>query len=190
MSRVAVITPTIKPRSVSVSYAAKSVAEQTYQGEVLHFIIQDKNKKGPAATINSIADTVISWRPEYVMVLDDDDLLMPSHIEQAISNFTSCPELDVVGAYCKVAGRPFKQYNKPFSDLELMIRSTVPHTAVYKTHWLERYRYSEVQGFDWEWWKLLVRNKAKVYIDSEPSWIYRLDGGNLSQGEDPWQVEK
>ena len=74
---VTIITATIPPRTHLLARAVKSVEAQTLQ-PAAHLIMEDTNKLGGAAIRDKLLKKV---KTKYVAVLDDDDELLPQHIE-------------------------------------------------------------------------------------------------------------
>ena len=74
---VTIITATIPPRADLLARAVKSVEAQTLQ-PAAHLIMEDSNKLGGAAIKDKLLKKV---KTKYVAVLDDDDELLPQHIE-------------------------------------------------------------------------------------------------------------
>lgn len=74
---VTVITATIPHRSALLARAVRSVAEQTLQ-PAAHLIEVDTGRTGAAATRDRLLKRV---ETEYVAILDDDDELLPDHLE-------------------------------------------------------------------------------------------------------------
>jgi len=74
---VTIITATIPPRTHLLARAVKSVEAQTLQ-PAAHLIMEDTNKLGGAAIKDKLLKKV---KTKYVAVLDDDDELLPQHIE-------------------------------------------------------------------------------------------------------------
>ena len=77
MNDVTVITATIPPRSSMLNRAIQSVALQTLQ-PATHLIEVDLHKTGAPETRDRLLSRV---NTEYVAILDDDDELLPDHLE-------------------------------------------------------------------------------------------------------------
>lgn len=74
---VTVVIPTIPGREDLLMRAGNSVAVQTYRPEEV-FVQVDDDRRGAAATRNEALQRVIT---EWVAWLDDDDELLPNHLE-------------------------------------------------------------------------------------------------------------
>jgi glycosyltransferase involved in cell wall biosynthesis len=77
MSDVTVVIPTIPPRSHLLQRAVASVHDQMVQPKMT-VIEYDKNHEGAAVTRNRGLERV---ETEFVAFLDDDDELLPNHLE-------------------------------------------------------------------------------------------------------------
>ena len=84
---VTIITATIATRAELLARAVKSVEAQTLQ-PAAHLIMEDTEKIGGAAVLDKLLKKV---KTKYVAVLDDDDELLPRHIEAI---YTSIIESD------------------------------------------------------------------------------------------------
>ena len=81
---VTIITATIPTRAELLARAVKSVEEQTLQ-PAAHLIMEDTEKIGGAAVLDKLLKKV---KTKYVAVLDDDDELLPRHIEAIYTSIT------------------------------------------------------------------------------------------------------
>ena len=81
---VTIITATIPTRADLLARAVASVKAQTVQ-PAAHLIMEDTEKIGGAAVLDKLLKKV---RTKYVAVLDDDDELLPRHIEAIYTSIT------------------------------------------------------------------------------------------------------
>jgi glycosyltransferase involved in cell wall biosynthesis len=81
---VTIITATIPTRADLLARAVASVKVQTLQ-PAAHLIMEDTEKIGGAAVLDKLLKKV---RTKYVAVLDDDDELLPRHIEAIYTSIT------------------------------------------------------------------------------------------------------
>lgn len=81
---VTIITATIPTRKDLLARAVASVQAQTLQ-PAAHLIMEDTEKIGGAATLDKLLQKV---KTKYVAVLDDDDELLPRHIEAIYTSIT------------------------------------------------------------------------------------------------------
>jgi hypothetical protein len=81
LTDITVITATIPGRDLLLQRAVNSVKAQTLQPE-RHAIMLDQHKAGGAAILDLLLAEVTT---EYVAVLDDDDELLPNHLELCYS---------------------------------------------------------------------------------------------------------
>lgn len=112
MTTVGVAIPSIPPRGQMLRRAIGSALRQTRLPDALSVII-DHNRDGATTTRNR------AWRAldtDYVAFLDDDDELLPQHIEQ-LHTIAETTGADLVYPWFDVAGGtdPFPQhFNQPW----------------------------------------------------------------------------
>lgn len=175
---VTVLTASLPERGAMLAEAITSVAEQTMQPEA-HLISVDHQRQGAAVAYNRILAAVDT---EWMTFLDDDDLLLPHHIETLVAHSEPA---DVVYAWCRSEGHDFKLYNQPYNARLLETRSIVPITAMVRTS-VARAVGGMVQewGYDWRFWRRVCGSVDRVVSVPEVTWVYRRhDLGNQSYGE-------
>jgi hypothetical protein len=180
-SKVTVITATIPGREELLERARKSVGEQTVQPHA-HLMKLDVDRDGGAVTKNRLSDFVDT---EWFMVLDDDDTLLPNHIETLLRHSDNA---DVVYSYAEGNDR----YNRPYSMEELMRDSIVSHTAIIRTSFFRKLGGFPVEsGYDWLLWKAAAAGGARFVCVPEKTWHYDLDLArpHESLGGLPWASE-
>lgn len=184
MSHVTVLTPTVHSRRHLIADAISSVEAQTRQ-PLHHWIGYDHERRGAAAMLNQLQRAVCT---AYVMVLDDDDVLYPDHIEVCAGVLDRRPEIDVVSTWCDSEGRrEFTHYNVDrFSADTLMSRCNVAHTSMFRARWLQTQPWESGRtDYDWRFWKALHHRGARFHVERKITWNYRLLGNNVSHGENP-----
>ena len=77
MNDITVCIPTIPPRAGFLTRALTSVLDQTL-GATQIIVTSDVHREGPAALRNRMLQQV---RTKYVAFLDDDDEMLPKHLE-------------------------------------------------------------------------------------------------------------
>lgn len=184
-SKVTVITATIPGREELLERARKSVGEQTVQPHA-HIIQLDTERNGGAFTKNRLFDFV---KTEWFMVLDDDDFLLPQHIETLLNHSEG---YDIVGSWHE--GRD-ATYNRPLSetiDQNNVLRHGIPHTAIVRSELFSRLGRFVIQtAYDTRFWDDAVKAGARVNIVEEKTWHYDTDESrpHESLGGLPWASE-
>lgn len=193
--------------------ALLSVQKQTYKN--LEVIIIEDGKPTAKEVISEFDDLEINYRytdsrvgrtkaanlgmsisrGEYLNFLDDDDLLLPSHVETMVEGFAEFPDADAVHArslerkikYTSmeplryyVASEVIK-YNRPLEKDELLFQNRFPIQAVM----IKRELYEKFGGMDeeldlledWDLWIKYSLQGRFYYIDKTTS-VYHVPGDN------------
>lgn len=172
-----ILTASIPSRADRLVQALESVRNQTYL-PLAHRIGVDISHAGPQDTYNALLAGVTT---SYVMLLDDDDLLDPHHVE-ALWGFDS----DVTYSWCRhdppTGG--WQAYNAPFSYEDLEANSTVPICALVKSDVLRRAGgVPYVHAYDWAMWRRIASQGGTFRAVPHVTWTYRLNAdGNRSHG--------
>lgn len=188
---VTVGIPHIQPRQLLLQRAVASVDAQTHQPDsiVIHL---DVYREGPALTRNRILDQVTT---DYVAWLDDDDELLPHHLETCMK-YAEAEDADLVYPWYKRFDRfdPFgsrppypvgKAFNDELREHLLTKNNFIPVTTVIRTELLK-----EVGGFplpwvedwphpsneDWGLWRRLLRAGARFTHAPSETWIWHRHG--------------
>jgi len=134
---------------------------------------------------------------EYVKILDDDDILLPTYVESFINALRQHPEIDVFYTdYLVMSGKgtsnhnckiPFgymvnsnkiidygAKYNLGFPYLTATIRKSIAHLDLDKSVC--------IGGYDWVW---VYSNADKLTFFGEPEKLYhyRMHGNKCSRGK-------
>ena len=171
---ISVITPSLPSRSAFLAECIASVTAQTHKPRE-HLVAIDHARLGPSAMRNALLAGVTG---EWVAVLDDDDLLLPNHLE-----LLSKAEGDVIYTYCEVKGKDWNP-NRDFDADELRQRSYIPATALIRTSLLRdlngwREPSECPSGFeDWDLYLRALDVGATFTCIPEVTWRYRFHGGN------------
>ena len=175
--KVSVLTATLPERAEMLAEAQMSVLTQSHQ-HVEHLIGHDDAREGAGAVLNRLlAEATGDW----VMVLDDDDLLDFDHIDHLLAH---AEDADVVYSLPRVTGGTFSQYDVPF-DARLLAAgfNCVSHTALMRTDKVRSVGgWSNVRGFDLDLFRRLEQAGADFHQVPTVTWTYRLHGANWSQG--------
>lgn len=195
-SIVTVVIPTIKVRKGMLRRALASVIAQTHQPTAYEVSI-DRNHDGSAITRNrALAKVKTGW----VAFLDDDDYLLPRHI-QTLLNAAGINNADVVYPGCKVIDvnhdeiplRPeWGRFGSPFDPERLKNESYIPVTSLVRTEvaqaamfgppeWEQNSLYD-----DWGFYTRCLAAGAKFLHVPEITWVWHHHGRNTSGQGDRW----
>jgi glycosyltransferase involved in cell wall biosynthesis len=174
---VSVLTASLPSRNAMLAEAKASVMAQTYRN-VEHLIGVDIEREGAGAVLNRLLSCASG---DYVMVLDDDDLLNPNHIDWLLSGVATH---DVVYSLPKVMGGSFTQYAAPFDRSQLDAgHNCVSHTALMRSAMVREVGgWNDVRHFDLDLFQRLAAHGAEFLQIPEVTWTYRLHGSNWSHG--------
>lgn len=138
---VTVCIPSIPPRQVQLQRALRSVYDQTVVPAAINIHV-DEERRGAAVNRDaSVGETSTEW----LAFLDDDDELLPQHLELLLREARRT-DADLVYPWFTVAGGtdPFPTLEgQPWDDSE-------PH-QVPITFLVRRDAYEEVGGFAGDW---------------------------------------
>lgn len=174
---VTVLTAALPERADMLAEAIASVRAQTYS-DVEHLYAIDEDRQGAAPVLNRLLEEA---RGDRVMVLDDDDLLDPGHLDTVLGHTDGC---DVVYTLPRVEGGSFTQYHEPFDARKLAAgHNCVSHNALMPTALVRQVGgWRNVQWFDLDLFCRLEQAGAEFRQIREETWTYRLHGSNWSQG--------
>lgn len=149
-----------------LSECESSVSAQTVP--VQHLTMLDANREGPATIRNRLAEQSDA---EWLIPLDDDDLLDPDHVEIG-SLFLD--NADIVYTWCRVEGLNWSP-NRLFRAKALLRANFIPVTA-----FIRRSVFDEIGGYDpearfedWNLWLRALRAGARFLCVPEVTWTYR-----------------
>lgn len=195
---ITVIIPSIPPRADYLQRAVASVLSQTFPATAL-LIEFDHDKTGPAATRNRALEKV---QTKYVAFLDDDDQMLPYHLEKLHACIVEhdadlvYPWFQVV-SYRKTAGWDcLGAEGLPFDAAELKERNFIPMTVLAKTKTVRRAGgFVEVPewqstdgstGEDWGCWRAMQDIGAKFVHLPHRTWLWNWHNKNTSGRSDRW----
>lgn len=173
MTTIAVITPTVPERRLMLMDCMASVFSQTVK-PTEHLIAVDYAHEGPVGIRNRLA---FATDCEWLAFLDDDDLLMPNHLESLLA---AAGDADLVWSQHQIWGRPGFHITHQCDPNQLDDGNFIPISVL-----LRRSTFVAAGGFpdvpwseDWELWKQLRDKGAKFQCVHDVTWIYRWHGGN------------
>jgi hypothetical protein len=172
MSEVTVLTASLPERAGMLAEAIGSVAAQSHP-VAAHLIGVDVRREGAPVILTRLAAVAAT---EWLMVLDDDDLLDPHHVKTLLGHVEHA---DVVFSYCRAEGHDFDWYNHPFDPQRLEDRSCVSHTALFRR--VLASGWDPGDDYDWRFWQRLARSGARFVAIPEVTWTYR--GGHPQQSK-------
>jgi len=170
MSEVTVITPSLPDRSHLREEAIRSVAIQTIPAAD-HLVGIDHQRIGGWRMRNLLASAVDT---KWTQILDDDDLLLPNHIETMLD--LASGGADVIYSPAQVIGdQHFDLNDQPFDAQLLRSTSIVSHVAMVRTELvLDLGGWDAVKGYDWRFWIKALDAGARFARAEDRTWIYRL----------------
>jgi glycosyltransferase involved in cell wall biosynthesis len=191
VTTVAVVTPSIPPRSKLLAEALTSVSRQTRLPDAISVAI-DHQHEGAAATRNrALAPVDTDW----VAFLDDDDLLEPQHIEHLLAH-ADRTGADLVYPWFTVEGGrdPLGMEGRPFDPAAIRKANYVPITYLVRTELIKGIGGFPGPGWhddvglhlqedvatceDWAAMIRMVNAGAKVVHFPRRTWVWRHWGGN------------
>lgn len=196
MDRVTVVIPHIPTRTHELGRAVASVAAQTHQPENV-VIAFDKRRDGSAITRNrALYHISTTW----VAFLDDDDELLPHHLETLVRHaqregatvvYSGCRVVDALGAViplCEEWGR----FGQAFDPDLLRQKSYIPVTSLVYTNLARRALFGppahapDSDYDDWGFYLRLLDIGARFLHVPEVTWVWNHNGRNTSGRPDRW----
>lgn len=195
MNDITVCIPTIPPRSGFLNRALSSVLDQTLK-PVQTIVTSDVNREGPAALRNWMLEQV---QTKYVAFLDDDDEMLPKHLEllHACAEINDAdlvyPWFTVLQGGVDTGADPLGRFGLPFDPARLDTANYIPVTVLARTEMIR-----SVGGFvnraeppdttceDWGCW-LRMRDAGATFVHlPERTWYWHWHGRNTSGRNDNW----
>lgn len=199
---VGVVIPTIPPRANLLGRALASVVNQTRLPEVIT-VRSDQYRDGPAAVRNQ---AVLETDTEWIAFLDDDDELLPRHIEVLMDHNADLvyPWFEYVGGSDPLAVEVDGLLRSPFGvtfgpeQREFIVNRA---NFIPVTYIVRRSVFLDLGGFphpgtkawpmkdceDWGFLTKLVHSNATVVHVPERTWRWHHQhSGNTSGRPDRW----
>lgn len=178
--KVSILTSALPQRDEMLEEAKASVLAQECPGvEVEHLIAIDWDGEGAGPNLNRL---LAMAEGDWVMVLDDDDLLKPNHLATVLG-VDDLERFDVVYTLPEVRGGTFSQYHAPFDPIRLARRNIVSHNALMRRDLVRQVGgWNAVRWFDWDLFRRLEQAGADFCQVRTVTWVYRLHGSNWSMG--------
>jgi hypothetical protein len=182
--KVSVITPTISGRREMLLEARRSVFRQTFPS-IEHLCEIDTDGIGAGFMRNQIAKRA---KGEWLVFLDDDDLLDPQFVELHLEH-AEATGADLVYSICRLPADYvwWKPRVEEFDEAELRREggNYIPVTVLLRRSAFEKAGGFDVSGplDDWNLWIALLDSGAKFAFLPCVCWTYRVHGLNWLQME-------
>ena len=192
MNDVTIIIPTIPIRRPMLQRALISVATQIRVPDVI-IIETDPSHSGAAVTRNRALAKV---KTEWVAFLDDDDELMPNHIDELM--YWADDHIDVMYSGCDVVGPSneiierrdeWGRFGLTFDAALLRHHSWLPVTSLCRTKLAQQASFAPHAGTDYDDWGFYIRMLdlgARFVHHPIVTWIWHHHGSNTSGRGDRW----
>jgi glycosyltransferase involved in cell wall biosynthesis len=193
---VTVVMPHIPPRQFELTRAIASVAAQTKHPDDV-IIATDRHGAGSAATRNrALYHVSTTW----VAFLDDDDELLPSHIEILVRAamrsgvgvvYSGCRVLDAKGDPIPVK-EEWGRFGLPFDGDLLQRKAYLPVTSIVHASLAKQALFGPPAFMpssdydDWGFYVRLLALGATFLHVPEITWIWHHHGSNTSGRSDRW----
>ncbi len=184
---ITVVIPSIPTRGKLLRRALASVVSQTLSPAAVSVAV-DVGREGSAATRNRALAAV---QTEWCAFLDDDDQLLPQHLER-LAACAGQASADVVYPCPVVEGRPMPwlQFGMPFDAAELRRANYIPVTVLARTELVKA-----AGGFqcppgsiydDHGCWLAMLDRGARFVHLPERTWIWNWHPGQTEGQPDRW----
>jgi LmbE family N-acetylglucosaminyl deacetylase len=178
------------------AHGQSHVAEQFPEGlRVREVFGPDRSALGRAQAANLALD---SARGDFLIFLDDDDLLEPDHISRLVSALGEKPSAPAAYAGVRLEnaeGCLIRDYDLPWSWERLQALNYLPiHAVLFRRASVVerqlRFREDLPVLEDWDFWRRLSEVGAFVHVPGVSARYRRLDSGSgVSQnGENDWKI--
>ncbi len=195
---VTIVTPTIKPRRGFLRRAVNSVMAQTYGVPPIE-VAMDRTHEGAAVTRNR---ALMKVQTPWVAFLDDDDYLLPHHLQTLLEESEAQPGVDVFYPMCQTIDANFNPIDlsstlragQPFSEEALRKCNYIPVTSMVRTDLAKAALFgppdhagpNDEQYEDYGFYLRLLDGGAKFSHVPEVTWVWHHHGMNTSGLGDRW----
>jgi hypothetical protein len=174
---VSIITPTVPERASLLAEAKLSVRNQTYP-DIEHLIGVDEKGIGPGFLRNEL---VRKSEADWLVFLDDDDLLDPEFVELHLAH-AEATGADLVYGICRLPAE-YKGWAPRMEEFDASLlrrprRNYIPVTVLVRRSMFEKAGGFRVSGSldDWNLWLSLLDVGAKFEYLPCVCWSYRVHG--------------
>jgi len=182
---VSVIIPTVAPRANTLQRALASVTAQTLQPDTV-IVQEDTEREGAAATRQRAQDRVVT---EYTCPLDDDDELLPMHLEHLLAEVQRT-NADLVFPWYEVRGggdpmpeafgRNWEDYLTEFGPYQFPVTFLARTEVIRDAGGWRGMDGTVASQEDWVLILSLVSMGAKIVHLPERTWLWMHHGANSS----------
>lgn len=142
-------------------------------------VMTDQKHIGEAAMRNKLLEAAST---EWVAFLDDDDLMLPWHLEVL---WNSRDGADIIHSDCLVEGLEKHWQPRPYNLEEIRKKNYISITVLAKrSTLLNAGGFRPVRYPDWDMWVRLGEAGARFAFVPKTTWIYRVRGDNLILKDD------
>lgn len=186
-ANITVVIPSIPPRQEMLKRAVNSVLSQTLTPRVISITL-DVNGDGACATRNA---GLASVQTEWVAFLDDDDELLPHHLEKLLATAYETGAALVYSPWEGINTEGFRRFWRPFDeqlrDTLITTQNFIPVTVLARVDALQA-----VGGFeppsghrtpvceDWGCWIKLINAGWTFAFHPDVSWRWNGHGSHTS----------
>lgn len=182
---VTVCIPSIPIRQWHLGRAIASVCRQTHPAQSLAVWV-DHNHSGAWVSRSKTLDMA---QTTWVAFLDDDDEMLPQHLQRCLEVQIDTgadvivPWYDVIGGADPVPGHRDLQIN-PEALHSFAITCLIRREVIGDIRFKDRFETGAPE--DWIFWHDLVEAGAKFHQIPETTWLWHHDSGNTSGRPDRW----
>lgn len=165
--QVTVVTPSMPERRDFLVEANHSVSTQTVPYRHLVKVTQ----KRPGEFVRLTNELVQQVDTDWWVLLCDDDLLDPDHLETLSQHF---PDHEIVYSWARVEGAPFS-WHTPFNAEQLRQGNYIPGSAaaIRTDLWRELGGYQNIVMEDWDFWVRALNHGARFHCVERCTWTHR-----------------
>lgn len=192
-SDVTVVIPHIPIRPNALARAVKTAALQTHRPAAVSIAV-DVDRQGAGHTRWRALEAA---RTTWVAFLDDDDLLLPQHLNALLTHaertgadvvYPGCHVLDSEGQ--SIPLRPeWGNFGHDFDADLLREKSYIPITSLVRTEYAMRSLFTPPSGShyeDWGFYLGMLDAGATFSHLAEITWVWNHNGRNTSGQPDKW----
>ena len=176
------------PNIEIVVVAARSVHRplpSTWRGRELSFLVDGENKSRSVAANVALK----AAKGEYLLFLDDDDVIYPSHISGLMSAIQYQSRFQAVYSSCEAidfSAHRIGSFGEPFQSARLYLENFMPiHSVLFSKALVENIGFDETLAVyeDWDFWIQLSRRTDFLHVP-QMSALYQA-GGDSGVGLSP-----
>ena len=195
---ISFVIPTIAPRHSMLCRAVDSIREQTVRPGTVH-VVEDTNHDGAARTRQRGLEAV---NTPWVMFLDDDDALMPQHVQRCIEHQSATGAdyvfpwfmiKDVVGGehpewdpFPMEFGTPWSNDKPRQTTITTLVRTELAKAVGFTSPPPDRFVDGQIWGEDYTFTLGIMANGGVISHLPERTWWWYHHGKNTSGQPTRW----